>query len=185
MNFTLWLVVCVIKGVGAGEGFGRLVNVFHFFLTCRLWRGWFKDVECLFGKVKNSKRMLLGTVQYHEPEQVEAIFWVAAVLHNMMLVHNGLDKFGSEDAHWKDVFLSDMAVEEEPGFVARGRGDVCYQRKTAALVKHFYNAWNVGADDRVLLKWRKTVEEFESSNGGKGSLSTCAAGARCSVCCDQ
>jgi hypothetical protein len=52
-----------------------------------------KDVECAFGILKIRFRFLRGFVVYQDADIIENAFKTAAMLHNMLLKHDGLDDF--------------------------------------------------------------------------------------------
>ncbi len=56
-----------------------------------------KDVECLFGFLKNRFRILGVSSLAHYVENINNMVKVCSVLHNMLLEHDGLDVAGEED----------------------------------------------------------------------------------------
>ena len=59
------------------------------------WSRWLesvrKGVECCFGRLKRRFRVLALPLQCHNKKAAEGMFKSAAVLHNMLLSHDGLD----------------------------------------------------------------------------------------------
>ena len=51
-----------------------------------------KDVECTFGILKGRFRILKTLMLYQHKDQIDNVFWTACILHNMLLMHDGLDK---------------------------------------------------------------------------------------------
>ena len=56
-----------------------------------------KDVECYFGRLKARFRIL----QSHHQHKVDNIFVASSILHNMNLVHDGLDAAWKDPANWE------------------------------------------------------------------------------------
>ena len=49
-----------------------------------------KDVECTFGILKSRFRCLRHGIRFHDYNQIESVFHMCCILHNMILVHDGL-----------------------------------------------------------------------------------------------
>jgi hypothetical protein len=62
-----------------------------------------KDVECLFGILKKRFRILGVASLAHDADNINDVVKVCSVLHNMLLVHDGLAAAGDEDTDWKQV----------------------------------------------------------------------------------
>ena len=50
-----------------------------------------KDVECYFGRLKARFRILQSNTLFHHQHKVDNVFIASSILHNMNLVHDGLD----------------------------------------------------------------------------------------------
>ena len=65
-----------------------------------MWAEWLesirKDVECVFGDIKNRFRLLRNRVAYHDYNLIYNAMKVAAILHNRLLKYNGYDEFNWE-----------------------------------------------------------------------------------------
>ena len=66
-----------------------------------MWAEWLesirKDVECVFGILKQRFRWLRNKVAYHDIMLIYKAFQVAAILHNRLLLYDGYDKFDWEN----------------------------------------------------------------------------------------
>lgn len=131
-----------------------------------------KDVECTFGILKQRFRILRNGLQY-DREVSNAIVKTCAILHNMLLVYDGLDEFQwNKNEDWKDddpdmadediIFHQPNNVEEnnfvEPvhrfavvvndttpvGTSFRASSRNDYNNIHAALVTHLYHQWRYG-----------------------------------------
>ena len=59
-----------------------------------------KDVECTFGVMKNRFRILKSGFYYHTRRDIDGVFHMCSILHNMLLVHDGNDIRWRNDASW-------------------------------------------------------------------------------------
>ena len=61
------------------------------------WSRWFgstrKDVDCLFGSLKKRFRILRNPLSFQYALDIHNVMWTCCVLHNMLLRHDGKDKF--------------------------------------------------------------------------------------------
>jgi hypothetical protein len=79
------------------------------------WSEWLesvrKDVECAIGNIKTRFRFLWFMIFYHDYHTIEHAFKSACIIHNMLLIHDGLDI-----SQWnlKDRWLThDIQSDEE------------------------------------------------------------------------
>lgn len=73
-----------------------------------IWSEWLesirKDVECTFGMLKQRFRLFLNQVHFHSFFIIEAAWKTACILHNMMLMYNGVDLLDWErNIDWSTV----------------------------------------------------------------------------------
>ena len=66
-----------------------------------------KDVECTFGILKQRFQILKKGIKLHTLQHIENIFYMCCILHNILLVHDGLDK------QWMDSDSKEF--NEDPG----------------------------------------------------------------------
>ena len=59
-----------------------------------------KDSEMTFGVLKNRFRILRVASEYHIKGDVDAEFKVCCILHNMLLIDDGLSDMGRKKQHW-------------------------------------------------------------------------------------
>jgi hypothetical protein len=68
-----------------------------------MWAEWLesirKDVECVFGILKQRFRWLRNKVPYHDIILIWNAVRVAAIFHNRLLAYDGYDKFDWENCH--------------------------------------------------------------------------------------
>lgn len=62
-----------------------------------------KDAECTYGIMKKRHRVLKVPSLRHSLDAVNCIARCCGILHNMLLVYDGLDKLGDDDEHWEIV----------------------------------------------------------------------------------
>ncbi len=63
-----------------------------------------KDVECLFGIMKQRFRILRIPFEYHDPADITDVVRTCAILHNMMLLYDGLDlRLWEENIDWESI----------------------------------------------------------------------------------
>ncbi len=63
-----------------------------------------KDVECLFGILKQRFRILRFPFEYHDPVDITNVVKTCAILHNMMLLYDGLDlRLWEENIDWEKL----------------------------------------------------------------------------------
>jgi hypothetical protein len=145
-----------------------------------------KEVECMFGILKKRFRILRIPCLFSEAIHIERCFKVCCGLHNMLLAHDGLDKLGTEEDHWKREREADMEilqaradgkvrayVYDHAMFNEAGRDEFSYagplrddqEREMnvgtfasfrEALAQHIWWCKELG-----LLKWRRTAKELK------------------------
>lgn len=59
-----------------------------------------KDVECVFGVLKMRFRILKAGFSYHRRSDIDGVFHMCCILHNMLLRHDGNDAQWSDEASW-------------------------------------------------------------------------------------
>jgi hypothetical protein len=67
-----------------------------------------KDVEATFGRLKSRFRILKYGLRLHQAEACQNVMLVCCILHNMILMHTGLDHWDDEDG-----LAGDAAAEDE------------------------------------------------------------------------
>ena len=60
-----------------------------------------KDVECYSGGLKARFRILQSNILFHHQHKVDNVFVASSILHNMNLVHDGLDVAWKDPANWE------------------------------------------------------------------------------------
>ena len=82
------------------------------------WSEWLesvrKDVECAFSAIKTRFRFLWQMIFYHSYDTIQHAFHTACILHNMILIHDGLDiSQWNLRRRWKLSVDEDSEEEEE------------------------------------------------------------------------
>lgn len=72
-----------------------------------------KDVECFYGILKARFRFLKTPVTLQSRTDVENVFIVCCMIHNLVLEADGLDTLWESDVNWKHVHPDDGEEEEE------------------------------------------------------------------------
>lgn len=74
------------------------------------WRAWSglcestrKDVECVFGVMKARFRVLAIASLVSDAQSCTRTVRVCAILHNMLLLQDGMAQNGTEESHWRRV----------------------------------------------------------------------------------
>lgn len=62
-----------------------------------------KDVECVFGILKQRFRMLRNGILLEDEKYVEYAFKTCCILHNMILLYDGLDERWEELVNWETL----------------------------------------------------------------------------------
>jgi len=52
-----------------------------------------KDVECTFGMLKGRFRALKVPCRYANKDELDNVWWTCCILHNWLLVYDGLDQW--------------------------------------------------------------------------------------------
>ena len=69
-----------------------------------LWSEWIescrKDVECVFGSMKKRFRFLKHAIEIHSQHHIDNAFFTCCILHNMILMYDGLDSRWEENIDW-------------------------------------------------------------------------------------
>ena len=69
-----------------------------------LWSEWLetvrKDVECVFGVLKGRFRCLKLPIYYFNKKNIDDMFFTCCILHNMLLINDGLDKRWEKDVNY-------------------------------------------------------------------------------------
>lgn len=73
-----------------------------------------KDVECAFGILKGRFRCLKLGVLFQHQHQVDDMFHICIILHNMILEHDGRDSLWENDVEWTGAD-GQHDVEDEEG----------------------------------------------------------------------
>jgi hypothetical protein len=148
-------------------------------LTCdrqeRLWSEWVesvrKDVECTFGIIKARFRYFKNGVRCRMYYDIDASWFTACILHNMLLDYDGRSDAWDDAKYWEA--LDTDAQEEIPELegnghlrvpeLAAGSGVRLHQRRVivrANLPSHGHGlARNEHGNNHVLLEGNDTVEE--------------------------
>ena len=120
---------------------------------------------------------------FSEAIHIERCFKVCCGLHNMLLAHDGLDKLGTEEVHWKSADMEILQARadgkvraymyEHPAFNEAGRDEFSFtgpllddeEREMCnmgtftsfrkALAQHIYWCKKLGN-----LQWRHTAKEL-------------------------
>ena len=71
----------------------------------RLWSEWVesvrKDVECVFGILKSRFRIFKQGFLFQSQAMIETVFYTCSILHNMLLVYDGLaNRWDEENVAW-------------------------------------------------------------------------------------
>lgn len=71
-----------------------------------LWSEWAetvrKDVECVFGVLKGRFRCLKLPIYYQKKENIDNMFYVCCIMHNMLLHFDGLDERWERDVNYME-----------------------------------------------------------------------------------
>lgn len=71
----------------------------------RVWSEWVescrKDVECVFGNMKKRFRFLKNAIELHTQHHIDNAFFTCCILHNMILMYDGLDSRWEDDVDWE------------------------------------------------------------------------------------
>ena len=96
----------------------------------RLWSEWVesvrKDVECVFGILKSRFRILKQGFLFQTQAMIDTVFFTCAILHNMLLEHDGLANRWDEDVAWD--MLNPQAGVGDDGYDIDGLGSTCQTR---------------------------------------------------------
>eukprot|EP00965_Chrysotila_dentata_P042859 1422947-Pleurochrysis_carterae.AAC.2 len=79
-----------------------------------------KDFECLFGILKRRFRLLRLPIDFQDTETLDNIFKTCCMLHNMLLVFDGLDTIGQEECDWT---AADLDLDERRILSQRAQRD--------------------------------------------------------------
>jgi Plant transposon protein len=71
-----------------------------------------KDVECLFGIMKSSFRILRNPVSFHTIEDLQNVMFCCCILHNLLLSADDLDTAWEYDVAW-DALDPDADLDGE------------------------------------------------------------------------
>ena len=71
-----------------------------------------KDIECVFGILKARFRILKMQLEVKYASTIEAIFQCCCILHNILLVHDGLDTKYNDEAFWSHLSPENDNEEE-------------------------------------------------------------------------
>lgn len=70
----------------------------------RVWSEWIescrKDVECVFGNLKKRFRFLKNAIEFHCQHQIDNALFTCCIIHNMILMYDGLDSRWEDDVDW-------------------------------------------------------------------------------------
>ena len=75
-----------------------------------------KDVQCILGIMKKRFIFLKNPIRLHNPWQIDRIVVTCALLHNLLLDHDGVD-----DLQEEEVEVEYKSLEEVGNWVARER----------------------------------------------------------------
>jgi hypothetical protein len=96
-----------------------------------MWAEWLesirKDVECVFGFIKNRFRLLRNRVVYHDYRIIHNAVKVAAILHNRLLEYNGYNEFDWEacDPDGDEPLEGITIVVQNESMVDSGKQEEC------------------------------------------------------------
>jgi hypothetical protein len=76
-----------------------------------------KDIECVFGIFKARFRILRSYLTFKYPSTMESIFQCCCILHNMLLVHDGLDTKYNDECFWTHLNPEDDVENEVPEII--------------------------------------------------------------------
>ena len=83
-----------------------------------------KDIECTFGSLKGRFRILKYGLLFHSEEICHNTFYTCSILHNMLLLEMGLEKWDDDeyqgDAGNFDDDVLQRIFARDPGAAARG-----------------------------------------------------------------
>jgi hypothetical protein len=136
-----------------------------------------KDVECLFGMLKQRFRILRNGMAY-DRDCCNDIVKTCGIMHNMLLAYDGLDEFEwNKSGDWEledpdmedsDIYWHDSVLEEfnqitvpalPPGCTTRWKKDfdpisrMDHTSLKAHLVDHFFHQWRYGQ-----LQWPRRFD---------------------------
>jgi len=101
------------------------------------WTEWLesvrKDVECTIGCIKIRFRWIWNMIMYYKHDTIEHAFKTACILHNMLLIHDGMDL-----SQWELKQRWYVDEEEENDEAKEEEEDI-----------NVYNEHNVNEEDRV------------------------------------
>ena len=89
-----------------------------------------KDIECVFGILKATFRILRSYRTFKHPSTMEAIFQCCCILHNMLLVHDGLDTKYNDECFWNKL---NPIIEEEIDEIVLDENVSTYQSTNHSL----------------------------------------------------
>mmetsp|Transcript_31690 Transcript_31690/g.111604 ORF Transcript_31690/g.111604 Transcript_31690/m.111604 type:complete len:131 (+) Transcript_31690:137-529(+) len=69
-----------------------------------------KDIEDIFGIMKARHRILRGKIALHNPDDIDAVFFACAILHNMLLEDDGWAMRHQNSAFWSKRGAGDFGV---------------------------------------------------------------------------
>ena len=80
-----------------------------------------KDIECVFGRLKIRYSILKNRLRLHYKADIDKVFRVCCILHNMLLVNDGWNEYINDSSNW--LFFSDLADDEIDNMFSRPRNN--------------------------------------------------------------
>jgi hypothetical protein len=137
-----------------------------------------KDIECVFGILKARFRILKMQLEVKYASTIEAIFQCCCILHNILLVHDGLDTKYNDEAFWSHLSPENDNEEEStdieniieehqstqhclyvPEEMSHGlngtsfeASEQLFEKKCDYLIRHNHKQYQMG-----LLLWPKSI----------------------------
>lgn len=104
----------------------------------RYWSEWMesvrKDVECLFGRLKSRFRFLKNSIELHQQAQIDNVFFTCCILHNMILMYDGLDSRWEDYVNWEELDpVDDASAVNGARSKSTSRGSLLRSRVNANL----------------------------------------------------
>jgi hypothetical protein len=69
-----------------------------------------KNVECMFGILKGRFRILKYPLMYHTRDKLDNTFIACCILHNMLLIHDGMDVSWQDPENWSYIDDDDADI---------------------------------------------------------------------------
>jgi hypothetical protein len=130
-----------------------------------------KDVECVFGILKARFRMLSKALEFNSAKTIENIMKCCCMLHNILLIHDGLDSRYNDKNFWEQVNPDDDSEEVDLETYVNNEVDdkdtinliaeVAIQDFTNALPGYHFSCTEVSYEDKVNVLINHHEKQFK------------------------